>query len=253
MDNMNFIEKYSIFIVILFLVQVLPAQSAHDLHREGDRQYKRSNYEDAETTYRQALDKKPNDPDLGYNIGNALYRQGQYAESEPFFERAGQAAKDPGKRADALHNLGNACMLQGKFREAEAAYEKSLRLRPGDPETKVNLQLAKKMRKKEAEKQKQQPPPQQSQGDQQQQDQQQQEQQQNQDQQQPQDQQQSQNQQQPQDQDQQPQPQAPDGRMTPEQARRLLETAVAPEDQRNAKKYREKDPGKHLVQPKKDW
>ena len=41
--------------------------------------------------------------------------------------------------------------------------------------------------------------------------------------------------------------------MTREQARRLLETAVAPEDQRNARKYRELDPGKHQVKPKKDW
>ena len=33
----------------------------------------------------------------------------------------------------------------------------------------------------------------------------------------------------------------------------LLETAVAPEDKQNARKYREMEPGKHRVKPKKDW
>ena len=55
------------------------------------------------------------------------------------------------------------------------------------------------------------------------------------------------------DQQQQQQQQQPDGRMTPEQAKRLLETAVAPEDRRNAKKYREQEPGKHQTRKKKDW
>ncbi|MCB9331350.1 MAG: tetratricopeptide repeat protein [Lewinellaceae bacterium] len=247
---MKNIEKYSFFIVILLLAQTLPAQSAHSLQREADRQYSKSNYRNAEQGYRKASEKKANDPALLYNTGNAIYQQGNYAASEPFFEKAAQSAKEPAKRADALHNLGNAYLKQQKYREAVEAYENSLRQRPGDSETKVNLQLAKKkLQQQQQEQQQQNQQNQQQNNDQQDQ----QQQQQNNDQQN----QQQQNQQpneQPQQPDQQPQQQQQqDGRMTPEQAKRLLETAVAPEDRRNAKKYREQEPGKHQVRPKKDW
>lgn len=243
---MKNIEKYSFFIVILLLAQTLPAQSAHSLQREADRQYSKSNYREAEQGYRKAGEKKANDPALLYNTGNAIYQQGNYAASEPFFEKAAQAAKEPAKQADALHNLGNAYLKQQKYREAIDAYENSLRQRPGDPETKVNLQLAKKKLQQQQQQQQQQDQQNQQQNNDQQD--QQQQQQNNQDQQQ-----QNQQPQQPNEQPQQPQQQQSDGRMTPEQAKRLLETAVAPEDRRNAKKYREQEPGKHQVRPKKDW
>jgi len=244
---MKNIEKYSFFIVLLSLAQPVPAQSAHKLQREGDRQYSKSNYRDAEQAYRQASEKKAGDPDLQYNTGNAIYQQGNFAASEPFFDQAAKTAKAPAKRADALHNLGNAYLKQQKFREAVDAYENSLRLRPGDPETKVNLQLAKKKLQQQQQAQQNQQNQNQQQQNNDQQDQQQQPQP-NQDQQQEQ-----QPGEQPQQPDQKPQQQQADGRMTPEQAKRLLETAVAPEDQRNAKKYREQEAGKYQVRPKKDW
>ena len=245
---MKLIEKYSFLIVVLLQAQIASAQSAHQLHREADRQYNRSEYKDAENNYREELKQKPDDASLRYNAGNTLYRQDKYEEAETLYKQAAEAAQDPGKRADALHNLGNTRLLQRKYQEAEQAYENSLRLRPGDPETKVNLQIAKKKRKQEDEKQKQgqQPQPNQNQN----QNQQQQQQDPNQQQQNPE----GQNQDQPQNQNQnQQQPQTPDGRLTPEQVRRLLETAVGPEDRRNAKKYREQDPGKHVPGVKKDW
>ncbi len=247
---MKSIEKYSFLIAILLLAQTLPAQSAHSLQRKADREYSKSNYRDAEQAYRQAGEKKANDPALLYNTGNAVYQQGNYAASEPFFEKAAKTAKEPAKRADALHNLGNAYLKQQKFREAVDAYENSLRQRPGDPETKVNLQLAKKKLQQQQQQQQQNQQDQQQNNDQQNQQQQDQQQQNDQNQQQ---QNQQQSNEQPQQPDQQPREQQADGRMTPEQAKRLLETAVAPEDRRNAKKYREQEPGKYQVRPKKDW
>lgn len=231
---------------------VLTAQSAHKLLREGDRQYEQSNYREAEQAYRQASEQKSAPPGAIYNTGNAVYQQGNYAASEKLFEQAAQAAGNKTMQADALYNLGNARLKQQKYQEAVQAYENSLRLRPGDPQTKVNLQLAKKKLQQEQQKQQQQnqqnqqPNQQQNQQDQQQNQQTPQQPQQNQGQNQPQD----QPQQQPKDQQSR---QASDGRMNPEQARRLLETAVAPEDQRNARKYREMEPGKHQKAPKKDW
>lgn len=228
---------------VLFFVSQAVAQSARQLQREGDRQYQDAHYREAEEAYRQAAQKKQNDPIVRYNTGNAVYQQGNYAASENYFDQTTREAKDPDMRADAFHNLGNAYFKQQKFKEAIDAYQNSLRLRPGDPDTKVNLQMAKKKwQKQQQEQQKQQ------------------EQQQNQPQNQPDDQQnqpeQSQNQpQQPQQQPQnkQQEEQTSDGSMTREQARRILETAVDPQDQKNARKYRELDPGQHKTRPAKDW
>lgn len=226
----------------------LPAQSAHQLLREGDRHYERAKYREAEEAYRKAAEQNPDQAAIQYNTGNAVYQQGNYAGAEKFYDQAAQSARDPKQTADALYNLGNAYLKQQKYKEAVEAYEKSLRNRPGDAQTKVNLQLAKKKRQQqqqeEQKKQDQQnqpnndqqnpPPPPKDQPP-------------------PKDPQQQPNQgQQPQ----QPQPQREqggEGKMTRDQARRLLETAVGPEDQRNARKYREQEPQKKQAQPKKDW
>ncbi|MCC6461195.1 MAG: tetratricopeptide repeat protein [Saprospiraceae bacterium] len=229
-------------------IAALPAQSAHQSLREGDRHYERAKYREAEDAYRKAAEQAPGKPDVQYNTGNAVYQQGNYADAEKLFEEAAKSTRDPNREADALHNLGNAYLKQQKYKEAVDAYEKSLRSRPGDAQTKVNLQLAKKKRQQqqqeEQKKQDQQnkpnpdpqnpPPPPQDQSP-------------------PKDQQQQPKQgQQPQ--QSQPQPeQGGEGKMTREQARRLLETAVGPEDQRNARKYREQEPQKKQAQPKKDW
>ncbi len=242
--------KYMFLLLTGALAPVLSAQSAHQWLREGDRHYERGNYKDAEQAYRRAAEEKTGDPGVAYNTGNAVYKQGNYAEAEKLFDQSARQSKDPAQQADALHNLGNTFFKQQKYDAAIQAYENSLRLRPGDAATKVNLQMARKKRQEQAEQQKQnqQNPNQQNQNQQQN----------------PSDQQQNQQPnppQQPQDQPgsppNQPQPQPEqqpsEGKMSPEQARRLLETAVAPEDQRNARKYREQEPGKHQVKPKKDW
>ena len=246
--------KIHLWIVGCLLVSTLPAQSAHQLQREGDRQYEQSNFQQAEQSYRQAIDKKPGDPRLQYNTGNALYRQGNYPASAPYFDQAAKTAKDPAKQADAWHNLGNAQLMQQKYQEAVDAYENSLRARPGDPDTKVNLQFAKKKLKKQQEDQKKQEQQnQQGQADSEQKKQPSQE---NQGQNQPDQQQGQQPPGQPQNQQGQQnnpgQPKSQD-RLSPEQARQLRETAVAPADKQNARKYREQEPGKYQVTPKKDW
>jgi len=238
-------KKSALAVLLCALGPTMTAQSAHKHLRDGDRSYERSNYGEAEQAYRQANEKIPTDPKSAYNLGNALYQQGNYGEAEKKYEQAAKTAPEPALQADALHNLGNAYILQQKYQEAIRAYENSLRRRPGDPATKANLQLAKKKwQQQQQEQQKEQEQ-----------------------QQQPQEQQDSSAGQQPAEQPQQPdqqeqQPSQPsqkppeqpnDGKMTREQAQRILETAVSPEDKRNARKYREQEPGKHQVRPKKDW
>lgn len=230
------------------------AQSAHQSLRRGDRSYDKKEFQAAENAYRQALTKKPTDPAVLYNTGNAAYRQGHYPDAVSLYNDAAKRAQDPAFKAEALHNLGNAYLQQRQYRPAVEAYQNSLRLRPGAPGTKSNLQFAKKKLREQEQQQKpqsgeneeQQPPPpgqdqqppsepadepQQEPGDQ------------------------------PRSGDQEPpQPEpnpAPEpdaeGRLSPEQARQRLESAVGPADQRSARRYRQNQRPQERPAAKKDW
>lgn len=258
---MNFSKNITFTVVFgLMGVGVLPfskAQSAHQSLRKGDRAYDKKEYQAAEHAYRQALAKKPTDAGALYNTGNAAYRQGHYPDAVSLYADAAQRAQQPALKAEALHNLGNAFLQQRQYPKAIEAYENSLRLRPGNPGTKSNLQFAKKKLREQEQQQnpgdkQQQPPPEQDQ--------------------------------QPQsgapDEPEQPQPDEPDqplspeqespeprpgqpaeqaaeqpaeGRLTPEQARKRLETTVGPADQKSARRYRQNQRPPERPASKKDW
>lgn len=219
------------------------AQNAHQELRSGDQSFAKKEYTEAEQHYRKAVEQNPGSGNAIYNLGCVEYEQGKYPEAEKSFEEAVAGDQRPASKADGLYNLANARLKQRKFPEAIAAYENSLRLRPGDAAAKKNLQIAKqKLKEQQAEEKKQQqknnpgegqqPPPEQQP---------------------PQDKpNQPQNKpeekpgQQPQQQDpgeksgqeeQQPSPGQP-GKMTKQEAQRLLETTIGPEDRRSARKYR---------------
>ena len=242
--------------VALCLLNLAPltAQTTYESLRDGDAAYNRSNYSKAEPHYRRVTEKDPSNWNAAYNLGNTLYQQGKYEEAGKIFEKAVANAPDTRAKADVLHNAGNAWLKQNKFKEAIKAYENSLRLRPGDADTKMNLQMAKKKNKEEEQRQQQKNQEQQQKQNQDQQ-QNQQDQQQNQ---QPQDQQQNQQkdqQQQQQKQQQQGQEQQPTNaqRLKQEEAKRLLETTIGPEDRKNAQKYRSAQQKKAPRAGKKDW
>lgn len=231
---------------LISLAVVLPAllnaQQAHKFLLKGDQFYDRENYKAAEEQYLSAEKATPGNPSTAYNLGNALYQQGKWGEAAKQFESASGGFKSPDHKADALHNLGNARLQQQQYEAAVNAYKQSLRYLPDNPDARKNLQLAlKKLKKQQQEQQDRQQQEQQNQ---------------------PQEQQDQQNQ--PQDEEQMPREgQKPDSgqtgakKQTPEQksreeARRLLETAIESEDQRNARKYRTARQ-KPASQTKKDW
>lgn len=235
-----------------FLSAALSAQSAHKSLQKGDQAFDTEQYKDAEKHYRDAADLKYGDPIAAYNLGNAFYQQGNWDDAAKRFEQAQRSAPDAAFKADALHNLGNAFLKQQKYKEAIEAYENSLRIRPGDADTKQNLQMAKKKLKEEQQRQQQEQKKQQQQNqEQQQQDSQSQEK--NQQQKQQQNQGEGQPQQPNQGQEQKNQEKPESGKIKKEEAKRLLETAIGPEDQKNARKYREQRQQPKPSGKEKDW
>ena len=229
-------------------------------NNQGNEAYEQQDYEAAQSSYQEAIEKSPELPEPHYNSGNVRYRQGRHEEAQESYDRALLDADEDLYR-DILFNQGNTQLQADEIDEAIGSYKEALRLDPSDQDAKHNLEVA-LSRLPQAE----QPQGGQQQGDQQQpQDGQQQEgQQQQDDSQQPQDGEEQGAQQQPQSQgsgnsqqDQQPgsqQPQqqqpTPTTELTPEQARQLLSGVGDQTDTLQNQLQRQRS---DIRQPEQNW
>lgn len=134
-----------VFILLLTLpaLQVL-AQAENSAVRKGNNHYEDGKYKEAEIDYRKALDKAPTSIKGSYNLANALYKQDNFEDaSKNYLNTISQipvAQKE--QQAAAYHNLGNSMLKSKKYPEAIDAYKQSLRLNPGDNDTRYNLSYA---------------------------------------------------------------------------------------------------------------
>ena len=197
-------------------------------NEEGNALFEKGEYEAALRRYLEAQQEGRPRPELHFNAGDALYKQGKYAEAMQEMGRATEGTH-PDMSAAAHYNLGNALFRQERFQEAVGAYKKSLELKPDDIDAKINLELALEKLNQNQQNQQDNQDQNQNQDEQDQQDKQDQSQNQNQDEQ---DQQDKQDQQDQQDQQKQQQGQQPDPvEMTPEEAARILNAMKAREEE----------------------
>ncbi len=103
------------------------------------------NFPKAEGEYRKAIAKNPVDPTAKYNLANAYYNSAKYDEATHRYTEAAKVASAKTEKHKAFHNKGNTFMEQKKYKEAVEAYKNALRNNPKDDETRYNLALAKKM------------------------------------------------------------------------------------------------------------
>ena len=123
------------------------------LVREGNRQYNAEKAEDAERSYRRALDVDEKSNLATFNLGNALYRQKKFEEAGKEFEKAASGTTDKMEKARAYHNLGNSYLQQQKLKESVEAYKQALRNNPNDRDTKYNLSYAMNLLKQQEQEQ----------------------------------------------------------------------------------------------------
>lgn len=180
-------KKRAVALLLVLVAISASAQTDRTYIRQGNKQFRASNFADAEVSYRKALEKNDRNPQAHYNLGNSLLKQNKDSAAVAEFETASKIETDPLMKSQSFHNMGVVCQKHEMFSEAIEAYKQSLRLNPHDDETRYNLQLCKhQLKKQQQDKKDQQQKQDQQKQDQQKQDQKQQEQKQQQQQQQPQ-------------------------------------------------------------------
>ncbi len=111
-------------------------------------------FANAETEYRKALNKKPNDLKWNFNLADAIYKQNRFDEAAGKFGELGEKMETPVEKARAYHNMGNSQLMNSKVDESIESYKKALRQNPTDLDTKYNLAYAQLLKKKQEQQQK---------------------------------------------------------------------------------------------------
>jgi len=148
------IEKQSeikILIAIIFftLSALINAQGDKKFIRQGNREYKKDKYSEAEISYRRAIDKNQGSADAVFNIGDALYKQNKFDEAAKQFVDNHYLIEDKEKKSASLYNLGNSLLMANKVQESIEAYKSSLKLNPANMEAKYNLAYAQDLLKQQ--------------------------------------------------------------------------------------------------------
>ena len=134
-------QKCALFGLLLWgLSWPLAAQTVPEQVAEANRLYREGKFDQAKKEYLAALKRRPELPELHFNLGDALYKSQDYQEARESFRESLREAP-PELQANAWYNLGNALFRQGQMEESLEAFKESLRLNPSDAEAKHNLEF----------------------------------------------------------------------------------------------------------------
>jgi hypothetical protein len=132
--------KYLTAIVLVFSFASATAQTDEKLIRKGNRQYKKSNFTEAEVNYKKALEARPNNANAQFNLGDALFAQQNYDAAYEAFQKVVEMSPDAKLKSNAVYNMGNCLLEQGKFYDAFNIYKVSLKLNPDNENALYNLE-----------------------------------------------------------------------------------------------------------------
>jgi len=142
-----------IFIVISLFSFDSNAQSVRSLINKGVEEYNKNKNDDAEVSFKKALDKDIKSFEAHYNLGNTYFKKGNYDEALKEYQSALSLTKDKKQKSDIFYNIGNTLLKQKKLEDAIKAYVNSLHINPKDNDTKYNLSYALKQKKENKNKQ----------------------------------------------------------------------------------------------------
>lgn len=121
------------------------AQSEHKLIRRGNRAYSKNDYLESEVQYREALERNKHSFKANFNLGDALYKQNKFSDSDSIFNGINLSALSDADKSMVYYNRGNSLFKQNKFKESADAYKMALKYNPNDNDAKYNLSEALRM------------------------------------------------------------------------------------------------------------
>jgi len=158
------IRRYCIITILFFVPGLIAmAQDPDQLLREGNAQYSRQEYKEAEATYTKAMELQPGNMKARFNRTNTLVRLSRMDEAIKEFDEVAFRSTDNAVKAKAYYNKGVVYSGQNKLDESIDAYKKALMTNPADSQARENLQkaLLEQKKKQPQKKQENKPQPQQ--------------------------------------------------------------------------------------------
>ncbi|MEI6884735.1 MAG: tetratricopeptide repeat protein [Bacteroidota bacterium] len=140
--------------LLFMLSSSLFAQKENTLLRQGNKQYNKGDYKEAEKDYRKALEINKESVKGKFNLGTAIYQEKNFEESAKLYGDLAGKNQDRDIQAGIYHNMGNSFLEAKQYDKSILAYKNALMNNPSDIDTKYNLEYAKMMLKKQQEQQK---------------------------------------------------------------------------------------------------
>ena len=144
--------KKCLFIIALLLSVTAFAQVDKKDVRRGNRQFRKAQYGDADISYRKGLNADSTSVTAAYDLGNNLYRQGNFSEAGKYYQQAlrhipevRNIKKQNESAFDTFFNAGDAALQQKQYRAAMEAFVEALIIDPDNMEAKENYVYARKM------------------------------------------------------------------------------------------------------------
>ena len=139
--------KYCICIILFFVAATTAfAQKDSRLVRQGNKEFNKQNYTEAETAYLKALDANFSSAPATFNLGATRYRQDSMKQAvQNWSSTVMNQANSADLRSQSFYNIGNAMMSTQNYQQSIEAYKQALRLNPNDEEARYNLAYAQKM------------------------------------------------------------------------------------------------------------
>ena len=136
---------FSIVLCVLLSGASLFAQEdKKDVHR-GNKDYRKSNFKEAEIDYRKALLKDSTSFAATYDLANALYSQKDYEGAANTLEKLSKSAPESQYADRYFFNKGNVSLQKKDYQTAVDDFKQALLRDPGDLQAKESYIYAKKM------------------------------------------------------------------------------------------------------------
>jgi Ca-activated chloride channel homolog len=128
--------------LFIILPALVTAQDENAAIREGNKQYKQGQFEQALPAYQKAVAQNPKNAIARYNLANARYRTGNLPEAEKSFDELIEKIPEKDYKEKGYYNKGVTLTKQKKLSESIEAYKDALKLDPADEDARFNLQKA---------------------------------------------------------------------------------------------------------------